>query len=172
VIVTEAVVATSPVTIRRRVRFGDCDPARIVYTVRYGDYAVSAFDLFMRTVLGELYAERRRELGVDFPLKALSFLFRAPLRTDDVFEMVVTVGEIRVRTFDLHVDAVFTDGTPVFEASLTPICVPHDGTRHAVPLPERVADLLRPHAQSSARRSSISSTACITAASRCGRTSL
>ena len=43
---TEAVVSKQPFTVRRRVRFGDCDPAGVVYTVQFSEYVVSAMDLF------------------------------------------------------------------------------------------------------------------------------
>ena len=54
------------------------------------------------------------------PIKALSFVFLAPLRPNDEFDMVVTVREIRTHTFVLGIDGTLVSGTPVFECTLAP----------------------------------------------------
>ena len=136
---TEWVVHSVPFTVRRRVRFGDCDPAGVVYTVRFSDYVVSVADLFMSDLLGGPFLEALGE--VDTPNKALAFVFHAPLRPEDEFDMLVTVPEIRTRTFDLHVAASLLDGTPAFDATVTPICMlPAD--RRSVPIPAKLRALL------------------------------
>jgi acyl-CoA thioesterase FadM len=140
VISTERVVSTIPFTIRRRVRFGDCDPAGVVYTVRFSDYAVSAMDLFLSHILGGPHLNELPE--VQTPIKALSFVFSAPLRPNDVFDMVVTVRGIRTHTFDLAIIATCSPGTVAFEALLTPICITTGEDRHSLPIPVRLQTLL------------------------------
>ncbi len=132
---TEHVVATSPFTIRRRVRFGECDPAGVVYTVRFSDYMISAMELFLAEMFGGPQAERIRVLGVGMPIKALRFVFLAALRPDDVFDMVVRVADVRRTSFDLAVTASLPDGVPAFEATITPICIPIGGERRSVEIP-------------------------------------
>lgn len=132
---TEEVTATEPFTIRRRVRFGDCDPAGVVYTVRFSDYAVSAMDLFLAEMLGGPHIASARALGIDLPLKALRFVFLSSLRPDDEFDMVVGVGAVRNSTFDLIVTASTPAGEPVFEAVITPICIPAGGERRSIEIP-------------------------------------
>jgi len=39
---TEHIISAIPLVIRRRVKFGDCDPAGVVYTVTFGEYVISA----------------------------------------------------------------------------------------------------------------------------------
>jgi acyl-CoA thioester hydrolase len=137
---TESVISTCPLTIRRRVRFGDCDPAGVVYTVRFSDYAVSAMDLFLSHLLGGPFLELLP--GVDTPIKALNFVFRAPLRPNDEFDMVVTVPEIRSRTFDIAIAASLSTGTPAFEVLLTPICITTGSDRRSVSIPDALRSLL------------------------------
>ena len=132
---TEHVVSTSPFTIRRRVRFGECDPAGVVYTVRFSDYMLSAMELFLAEMLGGTQAERWRALGAGIRIKALRFVFLAPLRPDDIFDMVVRVADVRRSSFDLAVVASSQDGRPAFEATISPICVPLDGERRSVDIP-------------------------------------
>ena len=131
---TERVIDAVPFTVRRRARFGDCDPAGVVYTVRFSDYVVSAMDLFLSDLVGGPYLAR---LGaVTMPMKALSFVFRAPLRPDDEFDMAVFVGEIRTRTFDLVIAAALPSGSRVFDATLTPIAITTGPERRSVPIPD------------------------------------
>jgi 4-hydroxybenzoyl-CoA thioesterase len=140
VISTESVITIFPFTIRRHVRFGDCDPAGVVYTVRFSDYAVSAMDLFLSHILSGPNLEQIPD--VQTPIKALSFVFSAPLRPNDEFDMAVTVREIRTRTFDLALVATLPSGTVAFEALLTPICVTTGGDRRSLPIPARLQTLL------------------------------
>lgn len=131
---TEAVVSKQPFTVRRRVRFGDCDPAGVVYTVQFSEYVVSAMDLFLSGLLDGPYL---KQLGnVQTPIKALSFVFLAPLRPNDEFDMVVTVREIRTHTFVLGIDGTLVSGTPVFECTLAPICI--SSARRSVAIPARL----------------------------------
>lgn len=134
---TEAVTSKQPFTVRRRVRFGDCDPAGVVYTVRFSDYVVSAMDLFLSELLDGPHLKR---LGnVQTPIKALSFVFLAPLRPNDEFDMVVTVREIRTHTFVLGIDAAMVSGTPLFASVLTPICITSARRSVKIPAPLRAA---------------------------------
>jgi acyl-CoA thioester hydrolase len=136
---TESVTATNPFTIRRRARFGDCDPAGVVYTVRFSDYVVSAMDLFLSELLAGPHLE---QLGdVHTPIKALNFVFQSSLRPNDEFDMVVEVRDIRTRTFDLAVVAKLPSGVAVFEALVTPICVTVP-ERRSTAIPGRLRTLL------------------------------
>ncbi len=137
-IVTEQVIAIEPLTVRRRVRFGECDPAGVAYTARFSEYVVSAMDLFFQELVGGPFPDRFP--GIDTPIKALAFVFAAPLRPNDEFDMVVTAGDIREHSFDLHITATRSDGILAFTASVTPICIdPADRRRVGIPAPVRAA---------------------------------
>jgi acyl-CoA thioesterase FadM len=142
---TERVTSVCPFTIRRRVRFGDCDPAGVVYTVRFSDYAVSAMELFLAELLGGPHLVQLA--GIHTPIKALSFVFSAPMRPNDEFDMRVTVPNIRTRTFDLAITATLASGTPAFEVLLTPITI--DAERRSVPIPDILRALLTAYQQRS-----------------------
>jgi acyl-CoA thioesterase FadM len=131
---TEYVVGTTPFVVRRRVKFGECDPAGFVYTVVFGEYAVSAAELLYGSLFGSTPQRVRNEIGLDTPTRALEFDFRNSLRPDDEFDMTVTVADIRTRTYVLAIDARTPAGVDVFRAVLTPICVARD-VRHAIKIP-------------------------------------
>jgi len=135
VISTEHVIGAAPLVIRRRVKWGDCDPAGVVYTVTFAEYVISAAELFYGLVFDTTPQRAKDEFGFGTPTKALAFEFRSSLRPDDEFDMTVTVTDIRTRTYVLHIVARTPTGTDVFHADLTPICVAR-GERRSIVIPE------------------------------------
>jgi acyl-CoA thioesterase FadM len=135
VISTEHVIRTAPLVIRRRVKWGDCDPAGVVYTVTFAEYVISAAELFYGLIFDTTPQRAKDEFGFGTPTKALAFDFRSSLRPDDEFDMTVTVSDIRTRTYVLHIAATTPSGSEVFHADLTPICVAR-GERRSIVIPD------------------------------------
>jgi acyl-CoA thioesterase FadM len=137
----EIVVATSPVTVRRRVKWGECDPAGVVYMVNYSEYVISAYELFMAALLGERLQRAKIRHRVALPAKAFMIEFYASLRPDDDFLMTVQITDIRTKTFDVTVRGYSTDHCDCFLAKITPISVdPFNGA--AAPLPPAITSRL------------------------------
>jgi acyl-CoA thioesterase FadM len=139
---TELLLGSVPVTIQRRVKWGECDPAGVVYMVNYGEYVVSAYELLMAVLLDEGLQKGKARHGVAFPAKAFGIEFYASLRPDEDFLMTVEIADIRTRTFDLTVRGSSVANGSVFLAKLTPIAV-DPTTRTASPLPEGIVHKLR-----------------------------
>lgn len=134
-----------PFVVHRRVRWGECDPAEVVYTPQFAHYVVAAVDDFFQKVVGcAPYAPSSRE-GVGFPLKALAFEFSHFLKTGDCFEMKVRVTALRERSFDLRVEASCA-GRAVFQAIYSPVCV-DVRTKGATELPAAVRRALTEYAR-------------------------
>ena len=138
---TEYVLHSVPFTIRRRVKWGDCDPAGVVYTVMFSEYVISAAELFYGQLFNSTPQRARDEHSFDTPIRALSFDFRSSLRPDDEFDMRVLVSDIRTRTYVLAITARTPVGVDVFHAQLTPICVAPN-PRRGVPIPDVLRDAL------------------------------
>jgi 4-hydroxybenzoyl-CoA thioesterase len=134
VISTEHIVATAPLVIRRRVKWGECDPAGVVYTVAFAEYVISAAELFYESVFHATAPRVRNELGFDTPTRALEFDFRSSLRPGDEFDMTVSVGHVRTHTYMLSIVARTPAGAEVFRAALTPVCVARED-RTAIRIP-------------------------------------
>ena len=137
---TEYVLSESPFVVRRCVRWGDCDPAGVVYTGRFTDYLLGAIGLYTAHLagggrLGEAH-------GVGTPCKAMRFEFIGTLWPDDVIDITCTVEAIRTRSFDIRCVARRPDGTPVFDAMFSPICVRLD-RREGTPIPDSLRDVLK-----------------------------
>lgn len=138
---TEALIARQPITVRRRVLWGECDPAAVVYTPRFADYAAAARDWFMNEGLG--FPDRPHPLrtGTIFPMRAMTFDFSGFLAADDLFDMVVTVAAVSTRTFTIEIAATRTDCLRAFTAQLTSVAV-DSGTRQSIPLPTAFREAL------------------------------
>lgn len=118
---TEWIVSENPFVVRREVRWGDCDPAGVVYTGKYTDYLLGAVALYTEFLgqgqrLGEAH-------GVGTPCKAMSFEFIGTLWPGDIIDIECTIGQIRTKSFDIHIFARHPDAREVFKAVFSPICV-------------------------------------------------
>ncbi len=135
----ERLLSTSPVIVRRRVRWGECDPAQVVYAPRFADYLAAAYAWFARIVLQEnLFADDGTRLVT--PMKTLSLKFQHTLRPDDLFDMSVYVVSVHRRTFDLLIVAQSTSQEERFIGRLSPIVV--NSNFRSVDLPKRAGEAL------------------------------
>lgn len=125
----------NPFKIRRRVLFGDCDPAGFIYTPRIAYFVVEATHEFLSVRLGAPAVRRILELGILPPARALSFEFLSPLTWDDEIDIHVAVAEVRSHSFSFAVEALTSKGYPAFKAQLTQVCVSLE-TKRPVEVPE------------------------------------
>lgn len=141
----EQVVSLQPFIVQRRIAFRDCDPAGIVYTPRFLDpIATSAVDLFMGELIG-LYGQRDEEVaGLDLPAKAVNLVFHSPARYGDLVNLKVFCSGVGNTTFELGIAGAAQDGTALFDATLTLICVAPSEYR-SIPVPEYVQQRLKRH---------------------------
>jgi acyl-CoA thioesterase FadM len=139
-IATERVMSVVPLVVRRRVKWGECDPAGVVYTPAFSEYVMSAAELFYGSLFETTPQRAREEQGFDSPTRALDFDFQRSLRPDEDFEMTVMVVDIRTRTYVLDVTARTLDGEMIFVARVTPVCVSRSERRSTdIPIPFRQA---------------------------------
>ncbi len=134
-----------PFTSERRVRWGECDPAGVVYTPRFGDYVAEAFHTFMESLLGDPLSRKMPELDLGTPVKSLQFVFHRSLWHDDEFRISTLGGDIRNRSFDLAMEAHDTGGRHVFSARLGIICV-HTVQRESQAIPQALKERLQLYA--------------------------
>ena len=137
---TERLISRDPVIVRRRVLWGECDPAQVVYTPRFSDYLVSAATWFSRTII-DAAPPGLGAAGLGTPAKAMSLEFHHVLRPDEFFDMAVTVTDVRERTFDLGVQAHGVDARLRFSGSITLILIDR-ATFRSRPLPPHIREAL------------------------------
>ena len=146
--ITEQVLELAPFRVRRRVKWGECDPAGVVYTARFSDYVISVFELFMRHLLKGAFQNEKDEHGFGTPCKALSLEFFASLRPDEEFDMTVLVADIRSRTFDLDICGRDLAGKDLFRARMTPITIKRGDRSRGIELPAMLRERLEAYRSS------------------------
>ncbi|ARP97818.1 acyl-CoA thioesterase [Pseudorhodoplanes sinuspersici] len=145
---SEKVISTLPVVVRRRVRFGECDPAGVVYTPNFSEFALSAYQWLVSSLLGEPMFGGMRRLGFDSPIKALSLEFLNMLEVEQVFDMTCLVTDIRSRTFDVAVTgrSIIDPARDLFVARVTPIMVSR-AERRSIEIPDALRRPLEQYRQ-------------------------
>ena len=86
--------ARRPFRHRRTVRFGDVDPAGMVYYPRLLHYLHVAMEAFFAEVLGLGYAELIRDHGLGLPTVRIEAEFHRPLRFGDEIEIEVGIESL------------------------------------------------------------------------------
>ncbi len=131
-------------TCRQQVRFGDVDPAGIVYFPRIFDYLHRAFEELWETHVEARYYYLLLERRMGFPLVHSEVAFKHPLRFGDRPLVRISCFKLGETSIGLHY--VYTvDDVECVDARMTTVCV-HTKTMKTQPLPpefrERFEELL------------------------------
>ena len=109
------------------VRFGDCDPARIMYFPNYFDYFHAAMEDFFRDRLDTQYHLLLEHKRVSFPTVRLEVNFSAPVRFGDAVTIAVEVVRIGRSSVDLrYTGRRSSDGKQVVVATATTVATDMD----------------------------------------------
>ena len=131
-------------TLQQKVRFGDVDPAGIVYFPRIYDYIHEAFEELWEVHVGVRYYQLLLERRTGFPLVHSEVDFRAPLRFGDRPIVRITCTGLGETSLGLHYVYEVDDRVCV-DARHTTVCV-NTKTMKPQTLPpefrERFAELL------------------------------
>lgn len=143
-IATEMIVKRHPFTVRRIVKWAECDPAGVVYAGNFPEYMLSTAHLFRQHVLGAPIGKRDAEQKYGTPGKALSMVFMGPLWPGDVFDMSVHIGKLGGTTTDLLINAVRADdGSHVFVGRVTSIYVDAEDRKCTISIPQNIRDVFK-----------------------------
>lgn len=77
-----------------KVRFGETDAARIVYTCRFFEYALDAIDAWFEAVLGDDLFTMNTARGISCPFVHAEIDFKSPLRPGVVLNSAVLVERL------------------------------------------------------------------------------
>ena len=128
--------ATSPNSFvtQLRVRFGDVDPAGIVYYPKIYDYIHEAFEELWDVQIGRRYYHLVEEEGLGFPLVHSEVDFKRPLRFGDRPVVRVTTFKVGRSSLGLHYLFSVNDDLCV-DARMTVVCV-QLAELDSMPIPE------------------------------------
>ena len=126
--------------VKRRVRFGDCDPGGVLYTPRIGYFVVEAILDFVSECFGAPAEKSIMDLGILPPARSFNVEFLKPMAWDDELEMYVSLKEMRTSALVFDVSG-FVSSDKVFEAELTQVCIDPE-TRQPVNIPSKLREVL------------------------------
>jgi len=119
------VVATSPsepsshpFTVTRTVKWGDCDPAGIIYTPRVLDYAMEILEAWYREVVGVSWLKLNREMSMGVPTVRAELDFLAAPQPDQDMVLDLLVEDLGRSSITLLVTGRDRAGTAYFRAKL------------------------------------------------------
>jgi YbgC/YbaW family acyl-CoA thioester hydrolase len=124
----------TPFTTAIEVRFGDCDPAGIVYYPALYHYCHVAFEEAWRGALGTPYPELVARERLGFPTVHVETDFLSPARYGDTVAVDVSVTRVGASSVVFLFEGR-VGGRAVLRSSHTKVCVDLD-TLETVPIPE------------------------------------
>lgn len=113
------ITAGYPIVLNRRVRFGDCDPAGIVFTPNYSRYVFDACEEWLRAVLDINIAHQLQGDEVGTPVRALTTELLYPLKPGEDFTMEMRVKNIGRTSFTLEALGTSQKGHRSFIGTMT-----------------------------------------------------
>jgi 4-hydroxybenzoyl-CoA thioesterase len=117
-----------------KVKFGDVDPAGIVYFPRIYEYLHDVFEELWEDHVGQRYYHLLLEQKIGFPLVHSDVDFSSPLRFGDRATVKVTCFKLGESSLGLRYRILMNDRLCV-EARQTTVCV-HVDTMDKFPMPE------------------------------------
>lgn len=135
-----------PFVHRRQVRWGESDPARIVYTARFLDFCMDAIEAFYQDRLGAGFYELNVDHGIGTPFVHVELDFRSPLTPRD--ELAVEVRLARLGGSSLNFAVAGRVGERLaFEAKLVSAWVDGQGAQiRPIRIPDSFRAKLEPDA--------------------------
>jgi len=116
------------------VRFGDTDAARIVYTVRFFDFAMDALDAWFAEVLEHDWYTLNTECGVSCPFVSSGLDFKAPMRPGEEASIAIRVARLGRSSLQFRITGSRPDGVVSFDGLWTLVFVDPESS-HSMPIP-------------------------------------
>lgn len=119
-----------------RARFGDCDPAGIVYFPVIHDWFHQAMEAWFDDGLGVPYRAMIEDRRVGLPAVHSEADFRAPCRLGDLLAVGLSVDRIGERSIDLVYALTGEAPDDIRATGRTVVCTVDLDTMEAVPVPD------------------------------------
>ena len=131
----EDVLAHAPMVVRRRIKWGEIDFARIVYTARFLDFALDAAEVWFTHVAGEHWAAFDLRWGVTVPVMACHLNFHHALHPNDQLDLTVYLDRIGRSSHTLRIEGHNQHRDHCFDSEITFATVDPDRQK-SVPMPD------------------------------------
>jgi 4-hydroxybenzoyl-CoA thioesterase len=119
----------------RIVRWGDCDPAGIIYTPRILDYAIETVEACLREVMGASWNVMREQHNIGGPTVHFECDIRKPLAPDMAVDLVLTLEKLGRSSMTSRIVCVDAEGVEYFRVLLVNCFVTGDSPTNIRALP-------------------------------------
>lgn len=132
------VASLTPLVHQRRIAWSDTDAARIVYTVRFFEFAMEAIDTWFREIYGGDWYEMNVERGTGTPFVHVEMDIKAALRPPEILSTTVLVEKLGRSALTFQVTGRKDDGTVSFQGRyVCAVAKMHPIRAMTIPDPER-----------------------------------
>ncbi len=121
-------------SIRRRIEFGNCDPAGIVFFVEFYWLCNSAFEAWFDERLGVPFADEFLVRDHMFPVVHNTAEFKKSLRMGDILDITLVLTRLGRSSID-YTCLGTSEGEPVFEIRMVH-SIGSRSTRKSIPIPD------------------------------------
>jgi acyl-CoA thioesterase FadM len=125
-----------PFRVRRVVKWGESDPAGIVYTARFLDYAMETLETWFAETTGIHWSAMNIEIRMGSPAVHVTLDFFAPLACFESFTMTLSLEHIGRSAYTVLVDGYNDDDVHCFQVKVVASIVSksEDGMK-SIPIP-------------------------------------
>jgi len=129
----------------RIVRWGDCDPAGIIYTPRILNYAIETVEACLREVMGASWNVMREQHNIGGPTVHFECDIRKPLAPDMAVDLVLTLEKLGRSSMTSRIVCVDAEGVEYFRVLLVNCFVTGDSPTdiRALPISETWRERLK-----------------------------
>jgi acyl-CoA thioesterase FadM len=136
-ILNEEIISDAPVVVRRYVKWGEVDFARVAYTGKFLDWVLESAEAWFKHTMGESWAGFNAKRGITLPAMGCSLDFYYMLKPDDEINMTVLLERIGRSSHSLKIVARNQDGVHCFDGTLIMAAV-DPATAKSVPMPDEL----------------------------------
>lgn len=134
-ILLDEVIGEAPLVVRRFVKWGDTDFARVVYTTRFLDYMMEAAEVWFKRLTGEPWAEFGVARGITVPAVGCSLDFHHALGPDEQLDITVFLERIGRSSHTVSVKGHDRNGVHCFDGIVTFATI-DPAAEKSVPMPD------------------------------------
>ena len=127
---------------RHQIRWGECDPAGIVYAPNIFGYALQAVEAWFEEVIGESWTNVIAQRGLATPWVHTDIDFFKPMRPGDRITVGLDLANLGNTSLGFTAVGTGRDGEPLFRARLVS-CFMNQSSGRAVRIPEDLRSRMR-----------------------------
>lgn len=131
-----------PFSHERTITFGETDAARIVYTVRFFDFAIDAIDAFYSQIFGITLYDLNINHDLSCPFVHAEIDFKSALRPGEVLKTTVLVERIGRSTLTFAIEGKTVSGRDSFVGKFIVSFIAPSRMK-SVPLPAKIEQRAR-----------------------------